>query len=407
MIHIVGGTYKETCLEPTWQELFGSGGRAAVALARLDNEIKLSTYIDSFNLSTLSITAHTFGFSFEYREIPRTISFDYHHCLSEPLIYPPVPLLEKNDPIIVEAENILRFGFLEGDAVVSGNKVVYDPQDAFNPQLFGANGSKAGRLVIVANFGECCKLVGKNYQQNEVNELAKVLLTKENAEVIVIKCGTLGAFVATYDEIQLIPPYKTNKVWSIGSGDVFAAVFAHYWMNEGVSPFDAASMASLATAYYCNSRVLPIPANFLSSVNFEPIVGKNEVAEEVKQVYLAGPFFTMAERWIIDQSKKYLTEQGFKVFSPLHDVGFGSAEQVVPKDIQAIHESELVFAIVDGLDSGTLFEIGYARSLNKPVIVFVQNESEESLKMLVGSGCEVVNDFVSAIYRTVWAALKI
>jgi nucleoside 2-deoxyribosyltransferase len=50
-----------------------------------------------------------------------------------------------------------------------------------------------------------------------------------------------------------------------------------------------------------------------------------------------------------------------------------------------------------------VFEIGYARALGKPVVVFAQNVSEESLKMLEGTECDICDDFVTAIYRTAWA----
>lgn len=102
-----------------------------------------------------------------------------------------------------------------------------------------------------------------------------------------------------------------------------------------------------------------------------------------------------------------LRSHGLSVFSPLHDVGYGSASEVVPADIKGIESSDVVFAILDGLDTGTVFEIGYARALGKPVIAFVQNEAEVNLKMLVGTGCEIVDDFASAIYRTAWAAIAL
>ena len=84
-----------------------------------------------------------------------------------------------------------------------------------------------------------------------------------------------------------------------------------------------------------------------------------------------------------------------------------TAEKVVPEDIAAIKRSHLLFAILDGLDPGTLFEVGYARALNKPVIAFVQNEAPNNLKMLKGTECEIVNDFASAIYRATWAAMAL
>ena len=42
------------------------------------------------------------------------------------------------------------------------------------------------------------------------------------------------------------------------------------------------------------------------------------------------------------------------VFSPVHDVGPGPASEVAPVDIEQLRECDVVFAILDGLDSGTL-----------------------------------------------------
>jgi nucleoside 2-deoxyribosyltransferase len=64
----------------------------------------------------------------------------------------------------------------------------------------------------------------------------------------------------------------------------------------------------------------------------------------------------------------------------------------------------MVFAVGDGLDSGTVYEIGYARSQGKPVIVYCENETEENLKMMKGSGCFLYSDFVTAIYQSFWTA---
>jgi len=95
---------------------------------------------------------------------------------------------------------------------------------------------------------------------------------------------------------------------------------------------------------------------------------------------------------------------GLKVFSPLHEVGIGDGEQVAPQDIDGLRRSRTVLALIDGLDAGTVFEVGFARSLQKPVVIFAQSTAEEPLKMMKGSGCQVVTDFVSALYRAAWTA---
>src|ERR1043165_2005074 len=117
MIHVVGGTYLERCLEPPWYELFGSGVRAAAALSSLDSGVSFSTYVDLNERPTLDVIAATFNFPFQATEIPRTIAFEYHHGLSEPRINPPISSIQRAKSLLVEDVNILRFGFLEGDAV--------------------------------------------------------------------------------------------------------------------------------------------------------------------------------------------------------------------------------------------------------------------------------------------------
>jgi nucleoside 2-deoxyribosyltransferase len=120
-------------------------------------------------------------------------------------------------------------------------------------------------------------------------------------------------------------------------------------------------------------------------------------------IYLAGPFFTLAQLWLIEQARENLLSLGLKVFSPYHDVGLGSAEDVVSADLQGINEADLLFAVGDGLDPGTIYEIGYARARNKPVVVYCENEGEENKKMLVGSDCLLAKDYVTSIYQAIWA----
>lgn len=87
-------------------------------------------------------------------------------------------------------------------------------------------------------------------------------------------------------------------------------------------------------------------------------------------------------------------------------VGHGPAEEVVEKDLDAIRQADIVFAIGDALDSGTIYEVGYARALGTPVVFYAENESEEDQKMMEGSGCILSKDYVTAIYKTLWVAAQ-
>jgi len=400
MLDIAGGTYLEYCVEPHWSQLFGSGVRAAASLSNLSKKIILHTYTSTRCDRTLKLMADSLRFEVDTKVASDTISFHYTHGLSDPTIQPQINSIRQASSHQIVADNILRFGFMEGDAVVHGRKVVFDPQSVHAPQNFGANGSTAERLAIIANFNEASKMTG----ENELRRIGRKLIYGQKAEIAVIKMGPRGAALFSKNgSMDYITPYKTEFVWPIGSGDIYASAFAHYWAERSFTPSKAANLASVAAAVFCNSRSLPLPSDFMKSSSLKPLRFSRR---KTRRIYLAGPFFTMAQRWLVEEVRTCLLNFGLPVFSPYHDVGLGAAFNVVPLDIEALDRTDLVFVIADGLDPGTIFEAGHARAKGIPVIVFVQNEKEGDLKMLRGTNCEIVDDFASAIYRTVWLALE-
>jgi hypothetical protein len=389
MIDVVGGVYLERCVQPRWHQLYGSAGRAAAALSA-QTDVVLHTYVDDISKRELEARVASFRrASLSPHHIDRTISFDYVHPLSVPVILPAPQLLKHVEPIRVEADTVLRFGMLEGDAIVRGKTVVYDPQSATNPSLFGANGSHAARLAVVANAYEIRLLSGLE----DVEEGARRLLAQEKAEVVVVKRGSAGALVLMEGSRHEVPAFRTQLVFSIGSGDVFAAAFALFWAVEGIAPAEAAELASRSTAIYCESRSAPLlsaqelRAHSLTAVN-----------ANTGRVYLAGPFFCLKERWMIEEARSHLSAMRLDVFSPLHDVGPGPANVVAPADLAAMDRCDRMLALLDGADPGTLFEVGYARAKGLPVFVLAETLTEEQLKMIDGSGCVRTDDFATAIY---------
>jgi nucleoside 2-deoxyribosyltransferase len=75
---------------------------------------------------------------------------------------------------------------------------------------------------------------------------------------------------------------------------------------------------------------------------------------------------------------------------------------VVAPDLDGIARAEVVLAVVSGLDAGTLFEIGYAKALGKRVVIYSENVSENDLTMMIGSNCEIIEDFSTVVYQTSW-----
>ena len=402
VIHVVGGAYEERCMRPYWHEVFGSAGRASSAIASIGGAglVELHCYVDGQTHEILAARCSLEGSFLSPTVVARTCSFRYHHGLETPAIEYPSPSYE---PISVRADQIVRFSLLEGDAIVHGDRVVYDPQSTANPHLFQTNGSTARELAVVLNHREALVMTG--LENCSVEELARSVLTKNCAQVVVLKCGPIGALVDDGERAIWIPAFMSERVWKIGSGDVFVGHFAYRWLHEGKTAVESAELASKATAIYCDTGGFPMARSLESFAMPAIIASQRYISGFRPTVYLAGPFFSLAQLWLIEQARANLQSFNLNVFSPYHDIGPGSADTVVEKDLEGIRKSDIIFAIGDGLDSGTIYEIGYARALGIPVVMYCENESNEDQKMMEGSGCILCSDYVSAIYKTLWAVM--
>jgi nucleoside 2-deoxyribosyltransferase len=393
-LSIAGGIYRERCIQPLWDEVFGSGGRAAAAVVSYVDDVILHAHVPTALRADAEALADRSGF----RLVPSTsvdaITFDYLHPLADPHIHPTPARISKQAPLSVRAHVVLRYGLMEGDTVVDAEVAVFDPQSAFGTESFFANGSKAGRLAIVLNRQEARSMVGEEDPQ----AILKALMRDPRVEAVVLKMGSRGALVGWSGGQEWIPAYRSEHVWKIGSGDVFSAVFAAAWAVRGSDARDAADISSRATAHYCSTRSLPVPlpAELVGAVT-------QPVGRRTGRVYLAGPFFSLGQRWLVEEAKYQLEAMGVQVFSPVHEVGPGPADVVAPEDLKGLHASDAVFAILDGMDPGTLFEVGYGVKLGLPVVALAENVKAEDLKMLAGTGCEIVDDFTTAVYRAAWA----
>lgn len=400
---IVGGVYHEVSMWPPSDDVYGSAGRAACSIAHLGGKVRLLGYADELARETMAGHADQFGFEWIPVSIEQGVLFHYVHGLATPHVREAIGV---SGPLKVSGECILRYGMWEGNAVVDADRAVYDPQNTYKPERFGANGSQAKQLAIVLNEHEAATLLGSG-RPSSAEETARAVAELENAEVVVIKRGPRGALVFENGHTATVPSYETQHVSKVGSGDQFVAHFAYGWMIERISAAESAARASKATAYYCERAVFPSLADLAA---FDPKAlshGPRWLSGYKAKVYLAGPFFTLAQMWMVEQARRHLSDMGLDVFSPYHDIGRGDAARVVPLDLKAIRECDLVFAIADGLDSGTVYEIGYARSEGRPVVVYSENETAENLKMMEGSDCFMCSDFVNAIYRAAWIAVSL
>lgn len=82
-------------------------------------------------------------------------------------------------------------------------------------------------------------------------------------------------------------------------------------------------------------------------------------------VYLASGFFNDSQRDTVKKMEKFLEDRGYKVFSPFRDgitlkpnASQEERDQVFMENVENSTGLDLLIANVDGLDSGTMVEIG-------------------------------------------------
>lgn len=395
---VVGGTYVETTDYPAYRTVAGSGVRAAGAVAE-ENPVTLYSAVDADLADEAASMAASLNVPYETVERDQEVGFRYFTPLSSPAIDGPSAVLRA--PITVTDDTVLLFGMIErGSYEVTGNRVVLDPQRPRDLTGVTRDGINTDYLALVCNRAEIRAIGGSD----DLTEAARTAAASVQAEVVVVKRGAVGCTVIYGDIVEHVGPHPTRTVWPIGSGDVFAAGFADAW-GRGADPVEAARIGSAAASWWCGTRSPTVPRDILSGnlANVEGLAPAIDLVDNPK-VYVAGPFFCLAERWLIETARDALLGLGADVFSPWHDVGAGG-DEVAAKDLAGLLDATAVLALIDGYDSGTIYECGWASHAGIPVVAHGANAEAEGAKMLVGDGAEIHADFTSAVYRSIWAAM--
>lgn len=403
MIHIIGGFYKELCLYPDWDYHFGSGGRAAAILSGFGEKICFHSYVHKSKERDFKYFSNIYKIDIELLSSTEIINFEYYHALSAPNIHTLNNPIEIQQQTIINEDIVICYGMMEAqNPIINADYVVFDPQSENNPSMIFDNGSKINHLALILNAEE-----GKKFtSENNIENIAQAFFKKtNNLEVLILKDGPFGAHLFYNNMYYYIDAYQTNNVFKIGSGDVFVAIFGYLWAKDKLNPVEAAEKASIATAMYCENKIFQIDKNSLFKNNN---LKKINIDKEKfnKAIYLAGPFFTMADRWLIEEAKFQLEKFNANVFSPLHDVGYGKSDFIVKEDLKGIDKADILYAVLNDYDPGTIFEIGYAISKNIPVVIFIENKIQINMTMFEGSGCIIENDFTTSIYKVIWEASR-
>lgn len=192
-----------------------------------------------------------------------------------------------------------------------------------------------------------------------------------------------GAAVFGPTGSQRIAPYRSEKVFKIGTGDIFSAAFTYYWAEQHLDPADAADKASRAVAEYCSRPQLPLTAD--AGKDASPIhIG------DPGTVLLLGPVRTLGDQWMLEEARLCIKELGASVCCP----ALGDS---MPTD--RLMTSAL--ALVDYPNIEIERAINRLTKAGTPVIFLSEEPGAQT-----GDAKNATSDFATAIYFSVWASLR-
>nr|WP_314576526.1 carbohydrate kinase family protein [uncultured Pseudomonas sp.] len=263
--------------------------------------------------------------------------------------------------------------------MVTANRAVYDPQTWRNPPAFSANGSTARELALVLNELEARRISGID----DLDLAAQRLIVAQGASVVVIKQGACGASIhEASGKFSTVPAYRSSRVFKIGTGDVFSAIFAVYWARGLLPPMMAADLASRAVSVYCDTRAFEFDESIL--MLRQPVSSRAG-----SKVRLEGNVSSLGQRYTMEEARFALRELGVEVICP----------QIDPKQIEQDADATLV--INDELSSEALVRIAEDGARSRPIIALDERALAPALPL---AASETTDDFATSIYLAAWAA---
>ena len=373
-MHVAGGLYRELCDFPPWDAWFGSGGRAAAAVVGLSPGTVLHTYAaDPRGPGPMALRARGVDV---WAEPGEAIVFTYFHALSTPLLTPRREEISRRALLQVSGGAVLRFGFLEGDASVKADRAVYDPQTHRDARPFRENGSSAHELALVLNELEACAMGGAS----SADEAASAILSAQGAAVVVLKRGPHGATVHHADgRTAFVPAFRSSRVFKIGTGDVFSALFCLHWGERGAAPEDAAEAASRAVSAYCEDGILPSPPGAGAGARLAGGTPRGPVL-------LVAQTDTPSRHWLAAEVAHCLKELGVEVTLPTPPVRAVG----IPGVAAVLMLEECLDSNMPHLATGVL-----------PTIILSGPHSRKP--RAGGPAVAVTDDLTTAVYLAAWA----
>lgn len=121
------------------------------------------------------------------------------------------------------------------------------------------------------------------------------------------------------------------------------------------------------------------------------------------KIYLASGWFNPNQERRVAEAEEVLNGLGFDVFSPrkhqhphLKYMSKEWRQATFKSDVDHVEWCDVIFAVYDEEDSGTMWEIGYAFKTGKPIVIFHETGGYVNL---------MISDSLRA-YLTTWKQVK-
>jgi hypothetical protein len=396
---VVGGTYLEECDWPEWRRLMGSGVRAALAVSEVSPGGELFTFVDQKARDDLIATMSERGVKAHAQERPTPITFYYKHPLtSPPQLEPEIPPRE-GEAWTVAGSVVLAFPLLESKIVVNADRAVFEiSRRDENEDVARDDDIARGEISSLALIAAENEIPMTN---GDFRDSAVRLMSAHNADLMIVRKRAGGGILFDGEVTHEIPAYIAREWFKIGAGNVFCAMFAHYWGEQRMDPLQAADFASRASAIYAGA-----PAGAL------PVAGESLVSPLERfdpsarcKIFVASPCRSMAQQWLLDQAIRGLWDLGVETVSP-YELGL---DGVPPKggDVGSVlDDCNAVLVLAEGADIGSVLAVGLARVRRLPIVVLEEEVRDGRLDLWHGTQCEIARDFASAVYRSMIAGRR-
>jgi sugar/nucleoside kinase (ribokinase family)/nucleoside 2-deoxyribosyltransferase len=386
---VIGGIFREL-VPGVGRRAGGSGFVAALTSAALGADVALVSYVGEYDRQSALGPLRRAGVDVANVEVVPGASgvFSFADLVDRRAPRPgyrPAEELPTPEHIMREvptAPVVLAFGFPDFDpfpwmasALREGGVLLWDRQGWLSRDIDRLRLAQlpAQHRIYVANAEEMRVVANRGTYREALAEQPAA-----GFDAALIKCGRWGTLALDTDRIDFVPAFPVEAVSVIGSGDCFGGAVAAR-LAAGDSLGEAATVGAAAASLFVERAGNALPATLPEAVrevlDTRPRSAVNPAALERVVAYLAGPWFTVAETLLVDELEAVLENMGMTVISPRRDIGElpadPSPEEVLrtgQRDYEAIDDCDLLVAVLDGDDPGTLMEVGYAAKAAKPII---------------------------------------